>query len=67
MISHSAQVIAIADHQFYIEKQSSNDATVLTVRLLTDQERVEEIAKLLAGDDVTPAAIAQAKALLHQE
>ncbi|KXT75342.1 DNA repair protein RecN [Streptococcus sp. DD12] len=64
VISHSPQVIAISDHQFFIEKQSSQDATVSTVRLLTTDERIEEIAKLLAGDNVTEAARSQARELL---
>ncbi len=66
VISHSPQVIAISDHQFFIEKQSSQEATVSTVRLLSQDERIEEIAKLLAGDDVTEAARSQARELLRQ-
>ena len=52
-ISHLPQVIAIADYQFFIEKISNDHSTVSTVRLLTVEERVEEVAKMLAGDDVT--------------
>lgn len=63
-ISHLPQVIAIADHQFFIEKVSDDHTTVSRVRLLTDQERVEEVAKMLAGDQVTEAARIQAKELL---
>ncbi|MGT2865978.1 DNA repair protein RecN [Streptococcus fryi] len=65
-ISHLPQVIAIADYQFFIEKQSNEQKTVSTVRLLTEEERVEEIAKMLAGSDVTDAARTQAKALLKR-
>lgn len=63
-ISHLPQVIAIADYQFFIEKRSSETSTVSTVRLLTDEERIEEIAKMLAGSDVTDTARQQAKELL---
>lgn len=63
-ISHLPQVIAAADYQFFIEKESKDDSTVSTVRLLTAEERVEEIAKMLAGDQVTQAALTQAKELL---
>lgn len=63
-ISHLPQVIAIADYQFFIEKRSSETSTVSTVRLLTDVERIEEIAKMLAGSDVTNTARQQAKELL---
>lgn len=63
-ISHLPQVIAIADYQFFIEKISNEHSTVSTVRLLTVEERVEEVAKMLAGDDVTEAALMQARELL---
>ena len=63
-ISHLPQVIAIADYQFFIEKISDEHTTVSTVRLLTREERVQEVAKMLAGDDVTEAALTQARELL---
>ena len=63
-ISHLPQVIAIADYQFFISKESDNETTVSRVRLLTPEERVQEIAKMLAGDNVTEAALSQARALL---
>lgn len=65
-ISHLPQVIAIADYQFFIEKKSSETSTVSTVRLLSPDERVEEIAKMLAGQDVTEAARIQARELLKK-
>ena len=64
-ISHLPQVIAIADFQFFIEKISDEHSTVSTVRLLTLEERVEEVAKMLAGDNVTEAALTQARELLQ--
>lgn len=63
-ISHLPQVIAIADYQFFIEKRSNENSTVSTVRLLNNEERVEEIAKMLAGADVTVTARQQARELL---
>ncbi len=65
-ISHLPQVVAIADTQFYIEKASTNDVTTSTVRKLEFDERVNEVAKMLAGDDVTKEALAQAKRLLSK-
>ena len=65
-ISHLPQVIAIADYQFFIEKQSDDMKTVSTARLLTADERVEEIAKMIAGSDVTEAARIQARELLKK-
>ena len=64
-ISHLPQVIAIANYQFFIEKISDEHSTVSTVRLLTLEERVEEVAKMLAGENVTEAALTQARELLQ--
>ena len=66
-ISHLPQVIAIADYQFFIEKISNEHSTVSIVRLLTVEERVEEVAKMLAGENVTEAALSQARELLQSK
>ena len=66
-ISHLPQVIAIADYQFFIEKISNDYSTVSIVRLLTVEERVEEVAKMLAGENVTEAALSQARELLQSK
>ncbi|MBP2622691.1 DNA repair protein RecN [Streptococcus oricebi] len=65
-ISHLPQVVAVADYQFYIEKISDAHSTVSQVRLLSQAERVDEIAKMLAGQDVTQAALTQARELLKK-
>ena len=65
-ISHLPQVIAAADYQFYIEKISDAHSTVSTVRRLNREERIEEIAKMLAGEDLTEAARQQAEQLLKR-
>ena len=66
-ISHLPQVIAIADYQFFIEKISNEHSTVSTVRLLTVEERIDEVAKMLAGENVTEAALNQARELLQSK
>lgn len=66
-ISHLPQVIAIADYQFFIEKISNEHSTVSTVRLLTVEERIEEVAKMLTGENVTEAALSQARELLQSK
>ena len=66
-ISHLPQVIAIADYQFFIEKISNEHSTISIVRLLTVEERVEEVAKMLAGENVTEAALSQARELLQSK
>lgn len=66
-ISHLPQVIAIADYQFFIEKISNEHSTVSTVRLLTVEERIDEVAKMLAGENVTESALNQARELLQSK
>lgn len=65
-ISHLPQVVAIADTQYHIEKNQETDKTTSTVRKLSLPERETELAKMLAGDDLTPEALAQAKKLLEK-
>lgn len=64
-ITHLPQVASIADYQYSIRKKNSNDETLTSMKLLTDEERVVEIAKMLSNEQVTPEAIENAKTLLH--
>lgn len=66
-ISHLPQVIAIADNQYFISKESKEESTVSKVKLLTQEERIEEIAKMIAGADVTETARNQARELLGKD
>jgi DNA repair protein RecN (Recombination protein N) len=63
-VTHSAQVAARGAHHWRIEKTAGPDATRTTATALGAAERVEEIARMLAGDRVTGAARAAAQALL---
>ncbi|MGT2905322.1 DNA repair protein RecN [Streptococcus didelphis] len=65
-ISHLPQVIAIADYQYFISKESKEDSTVSKVKLLNFEERVDEVAKMIAGNDVTDIAKTQARDLLSK-
>ncbi|MHB1088915.1 MAG: AAA family ATPase [Acidimicrobiales bacterium] len=64
-VTHLASVAAKADHHFVIEKSSSDDTTLTTLRHVTGESRVEEIARMLAGDDMSDEAKALAKQLLE--
>jgi len=66
-ITHAPQVAARADAQFLIRKAPTGDAegTVATeIHLMTPPERQEEIARMLAGEHITPEARAAAEKLL---
>jgi DNA repair protein RecN (Recombination protein N) len=64
-ITHLASVAARADHHFVIEKLVDHGVTRTTVREVSGGERVREIARMLAGDEVTTESSALAKQLLE--
>jgi DNA repair protein RecN (Recombination protein N) len=64
-ITHLASVAARADHHFMIEKTIDHGVTRTSVRALTGDDRVREIARMLAGDDVTAESRALARQLLE--
>jgi DNA repair protein RecN (Recombination protein N) len=66
-ITHLPQVAAIGDHQYVVYKISGKDITVTNIRLLDKEERVEEIAKMIAGHKPSSIAIENAKELLSFE
>jgi DNA repair protein RecN (Recombination protein N) len=64
-ITHLASVAARADHHFVIEKTVEQGATSTLVREVTGDERVHEIARMLAGDAVTAESRALATQMLE--
>lgn len=64
-ITHLPQVAIHADHHYAIKKLSHDEETYSTLAALSEDERIEEIAKMLSGDVVTAEAIDNAKRLLH--
>lgn len=64
-ITHLPQVAIHADHHYAIKKSSHDEETYSTLAVLSENERIEEIAKMLSGDVVTAEAIDNAKRLLH--
>ena len=65
-ITHLPQIAAKGAHHFRIEKHSDEISTHTTVVPLSDEERTEEIARLLSGTTVTEAARLAASELLAQ-
>ncbi|MGV3458938.1 MAG: DNA repair protein RecN [Flavobacterium sp.] len=64
-ITHLPQIAAKGDQHYKVEKTTSGDTTVSELKLLTDSERVQEIAQMLSGHDVTDSALNHARALLN--
>ena len=63
-VTHLASVAACADHHFTVEKRSTHAGVVATVREVRGEERVEEIARMLAGDRLGEESRALARRLL---
>ncbi len=64
VVTHSPQVAARAAHHWRVEKTVASGVTLSRVVPLSDDDRVDELARMLAGDTVTDEARAAAKALL---
>ncbi|MEQ1545020.1 DNA repair protein RecN [Methyloglobulus sp.] len=63
-VTHLPQVAAQAHHHLYVEKNNQTDITSSTVRLLENEERVEEIARMLGGVTITENTRAHAREML---
>ncbi|MFZ3581101.1 DNA repair protein RecN [Loktanella sp. DJP18] len=64
VVTHSPQVAALGAHHWRVEKLQTADATTSTVIPLDAEARVDEIARMLSGDQITDAARAAARALM---
>lgn len=65
VITHLAQVAAFADHQVVVHKAREGERSVTRVRVVDDEERVAEIARMLSGN-ASETGLAHARELLSQ-
>lgn len=63
-VTHLPQVASQAHHHLYVEKNNQTDITSSNVRLLKTEERIEEIARMLGGVNITENTRAHAKEML---
>ncbi len=63
-VSHLPQVVAVADNHLHVTKNSLNEGTSTSIKVLEFEERVTEIARMLGGDSLTDVSYAHAKELL---
>ncbi|HND86280.1 MAG TPA: DNA repair protein RecN, partial [Pseudobdellovibrionaceae bacterium] len=64
-ITHLPQVAAFGDVHFYISKSTQKGNARMDVRELTNQDRIEEIARLISGEKITRTSLDHAKNLLE--
>ena len=65
VVTHSPQVAARADAHWRVRKAGAGEALRAVVDVLPAQAREEEIARMLSGAEITDAARAAARALMH--
>jgi len=65
-ISHLPQIASKANTHLKVVKTVKNNNTISDVVMLNKEERVEEIAKMLSGKNISSSAIINAKELLNQ-
>ena len=63
-ITHLPQIAACGSHHYKIQKTDNDESTVSTVVPLTEEERVDEIARLLGGINITETTRESARELL---
>ncbi len=64
-ITHLPQIAAMGCHHYKVSKEETDNGTISRMTELSQQERVQEIAQMLSGSDVSEAALANAKELLR--
>ena len=63
-ITHLPQVAAKGDRHYFVFKDNQSERTVSKIKLLNDSERVEELAKMIAGSNPSSSAVESARELL---
>ena len=63
-ITHLPQIAALGTTHYRVSKQETPTGTISKMQLLSDEERIHEIAQMLSGSDISAAAIQNAKELL---
>jgi DNA repair protein RecN (Recombination protein N) len=64
-VTHQPQVASLADRHFVVEKNMTKKATAIGIRQLDDDERVDEIARMLAGEKITESARTHAAEMIE--
>lgn len=67
VVTHSAQIAAMADVNFLIEKQEINGKTISSVKLLSSGEKLKEVARFISIDSTLNISIASAQALIEEQ
>jgi DNA repair protein RecN (Recombination protein N) len=64
-VTHLSQIAGFADAHYFVDKTERNGLTFASIAELSDEERVQELARMLSGEHVTGAALEHARQLLQ--
>ena len=64
-ITHLPQIAAKGNSHYKVSKRNVGETTISELNLLTSEERIQQIAEMLSGKDITDSALQHAKALLN--
>ena len=64
-ITHLPQIAAKGNSHYKVSKRNQGDTTISELNLLTQEERIQQIAEMLSGKEITDSALQHAKALLN--
>lgn len=67
VVTHSPQVASFSNEHFKVEKNTINNVTTTSIQKLTSDGKLEEIARMLAGEKITEEARAAARVLLNKD
>ena len=65
-ISHLPQVAAMADQHYFIKKEVEHNRTVTTLTNMNEQQRIEELSRMMSGTEITDVTLQHASELLQQ-
>ena len=65
-VTHSAQIAAFANNHYFIKKNEINNRAETSVNLLNENERIEELARIIGGINLTDNQHAAAKELIEE-
>ena len=65
-VTHLPQIACWASHHLHVNKQQSNGRTIIQITTLTGKNQIEELARMMAGENVTETSRKQARELLQK-
>ncbi|WKZ68668.1 MAG: DNA repair protein RecN [Melioribacteraceae bacterium] len=63
-ITHLPQIAGLADHHYFVQKIEKENRSSTSIKLLSEDEQIHEVAKLLGGENITEANLKSAKELM---